>query len=143
MDLGATIVPGGRGKPKPSSGPSFGGGRPGAPSAPPVYPAGAVPGALAAAPLAPLPVMYTTGLPSRAIILKNMFGPDEEEEGWDEDIRDDVKEECERHGPVVHVSVEKASAGHVYVLFRFVLCRAWRASVIHVDLANSVEAAWR
>ena len=58
------------------------------------------------------------GLPSRAVLLRNMFDPAEEsEEGWEQDICEEVKEECEKHGPVVHVSVEKNS-GVVDVLFR-------------------------
>jgi hypothetical protein len=119
LDLGATIVPGGRGKPRPANQPVMG--RPGGANAI-GFPPGVVPGVSAAptygmAPAAPL-VGLATGLPSRAVILSNMFDPSEEEgDSWDLDIHDDVKEECEKFGPVLHVSVQKDSAGVVYVLF--------------------------
>jgi hypothetical protein len=127
VDLGATIVPGGRGKPKPAGQPM----RPGMPvSAPmpmslpvPMPGSGVVPGMPPALPMLPQ-VVVAQGLPSRSMILKNMFDPkDMEEEGWDEDICEDVKEECSKHGPVTHVSVEPNQLGLVYVLFR---CEAWR-----------------
>lgn len=123
VGLGATIVPGGRGKPKPVV-------------QPPRPPAGALPtasmpgtGVVPGFPslafpipgVIPLPGVVPSvpvGLPSRAILLKNMFDPSQEtEEGWDLDIAEDVKEECEKHGPVLHVGVQKDSSGEVYVLF--------------------------
>jgi hypothetical protein len=125
VGLGATIVPGGRGKPKPVV-------------QPPRPPAGALPtasmpgtGVVPGFPslafpipgVIPLPGVVPSvpvGLPSRAILLKNMFDPSQEtEEGWDLDIAEDVKEECEKHGPVLHVGVQKDSSGEVYVLFRY------------------------
>ena len=127
VDLGATIVPGGRGKPKSAAQQAMA--RPGVT----LYPSGVVPGMpMAGMPgmmpgmpfpavgMPAAPVGLAVGLPSRAVILRNMFDPSEEtEEGWDLDICEDVKEECEKHGPVVHVSVEKnSSVGVVYVLFK-------------------------
>jgi hypothetical protein len=122
VGLGATIVPGGRGKPKPAPAPV----RPPVGMPPVVLPMGGVvpgfPPNLAfpipgIGPMHPSPV--PVGLPSRAIVLKNMFDPAEEtEEGWDLDIAEDVKEECEKHGPVLHVGVQKDASGQVYVLFR-------------------------
>jgi len=49
--------------------------------------------------------------------LTNMFDPSKESgEGWDTEIRDDVIEECSRHGDVHHVHVDKNSVnGVVYV----------------------------
>jgi hypothetical protein len=71
------------------------------------------------------------GLPSRAMILKNMFDPAEEtEEGWDLDIAEDVKEECEKHGPVLHIAVQKDTSGLVFVLFRCVACAHARAVAV-------------
>jgi len=48
--------------------------------------------------------------------LSNMFDP-QKETGyeWDQEIRDDVIEECQRHGEVHHVFVDKQSDGNVYV----------------------------
>lgn len=59
------------------------------------------------------------GLVSRALVMKNMFDPAmEAEEGWEVEVHEDVKEECSKFGPVFFVSVDKLSAGHVYVFFR-------------------------
>ena len=48
--------------------------------------------------------------------LSNMFDPAKETGvGWDKEIRDDVIEECQSHGKVHHVYVDKQSQGNVYV----------------------------
>ncbi|XP_029906873.1 RNA-binding protein 39a isoform X1 [Myripristis murdjan] len=49
--------------------------------------------------------------------LSNMFNPTSEEApGWDVDIQHDVIEECNKHGGVVHIYVDKNSTeGNVYV----------------------------
>ncbi|XP_036386477.1 RNA-binding protein 39a isoform X2 [Megalops cyprinoides] len=49
--------------------------------------------------------------------LSNMFNPQSEvDPGWDVEIQDDVIEECNKHGGVVHIYVDKNSAqGNVYV----------------------------
>nr|XP_046241149.1 RNA-binding protein 39-like isoform X2 [Scatophagus argus] len=49
--------------------------------------------------------------------LSNMFNPTSEEaSGWEMDIQHDVIEECNKHGGVVHIYVDKNSAeGNVYV----------------------------
>uniref|UniRef100_A0A3Q3XCF4 RRM domain-containing protein n=1 Tax=Mola mola TaxID=94237 RepID=A0A3Q3XCF4_MOLML len=49
--------------------------------------------------------------------LSNMFSPSSEEApGWELDIQHDVLEECNKHGGVVHVYVDRNSAeGNVYV----------------------------
>jgi len=48
--------------------------------------------------------------------LSNMFDPQKESSNdWDKEIRDDVIEECQRHGEVYHVYVDKQSQGNVYV----------------------------
>lgn len=41
----------------------------------------------------------------------------ETDPGWDKDIRDEVLEECQKYGPVVHLAVDKFSKGNVYVRF--------------------------
>lgn len=48
---------------------------------------------------------------SRSVLLKNMFNPEEESErGWDMELRDDVKGECEeKYGPVLAIAIEKES----------------------------------
>uniref|UniRef100_A0A8C7QSF9 RRM domain-containing protein n=1 Tax=Oncorhynchus mykiss TaxID=8022 RepID=A0A8C7QSF9_ONCMY len=49
--------------------------------------------------------------------LSNMFNPQSEDDpGWDVDIQHDVIEECNKHGGVVHIYVDKNSTeGNVYV----------------------------
>lgn len=49
--------------------------------------------------------------------LSNMFNPKSEEvPGWEVEIQADVTEECNKHGGVVHIYVDKNSAeGNVYV----------------------------
>uniref|UniRef100_A0A3Q3K9K4 RRM domain-containing protein n=1 Tax=Monopterus albus TaxID=43700 RepID=A0A3Q3K9K4_MONAL len=49
--------------------------------------------------------------------LSNMFHPNSEDTpGWEVDIQHDVIEECNRHGGVVHIYVDKNSAeGNVYI----------------------------
>ncbi|KAL2091341.1 hypothetical protein ACEWY4_013604 [Coilia grayii] len=61
-------------------------------------------------------------LPSQPIAthcfqLSNMFNPQSENHpGWDNEIQDDVIEECNKHGGVVHIYVDKNSTqGNVYV----------------------------
>ena len=39
----------------------------------------------------------------------------ESEPGWENDIREDVLEECSQSGAVLHIHVDKHSQGNVYV----------------------------
>ncbi|CAG8637809.1 816_t:CDS:2, partial [Paraglomus occultum] len=56
--------------------------------------------------------------PTRCVLLKNMFKPEEETEpNWAEELEEDVKNECMKYGPVVHISVDKDSAGDIYMKF--------------------------
>jgi hypothetical protein len=44
-------------------------------------------------------------------MLSNMFDPMlERDPNWDQEIRDDVIEECNKHGGVLHIYVDKASS---------------------------------
>uniref|UniRef100_A0A8C5N0E6 RNA-binding protein 39 n=1 Tax=Leptobrachium leishanense TaxID=445787 RepID=A0A8C5N0E6_9ANUR len=56
-------------------------------------------------------------LATQCFQLSNMFNPQTEDEpGWDTEIKDDVIEECNKHGGVVHIYVDKNSPqGNVYV----------------------------
>ncbi|CAL8336204.1 unnamed protein product [Lota lota] len=67
-------------------------------------------------------VSATMNLPSQPLAthcfqLSNMFnGSNEEAPGWDMDIQHDVIEECNKHGGVIHIYVDKNSPeGNVYV----------------------------
>lgn len=80
-------------------------------------------------PMLPLPQVPTIssapgvpivlGSPSTMFMLRNMFDPDTETEpDWEDDIRDEVLEECSKYGPVVHIAVDANSKGLVYVKFQ-------------------------
>jgi len=60
----------------------------------------------------PMPAIATP-----CFVLSNMFDPTTEtSQGWDQEIRDDVIEECSKHGGCVHIYVDKANPqGIVYV----------------------------
>jgi hypothetical protein len=48
---------------------------------------------------------------TQCFMLSNMFDPMlERDPNWDQEIRDDVIEECNKHGGVVHIYVDKASS---------------------------------
>ncbi|XP_067096180.1 RNA-binding protein 39b isoform X1 [Osmerus mordax] len=59
----------------------------------------------------------TQPLATHCLQLSNMFNPQSENEpGWDIEIQDDVIEECNKHGGIVHIYVDKNSPqGNVYV----------------------------
>lgn len=59
------------------------------------------------------------GMPSRALLVKNMFDlASETEDGWELDIKDDVEDECSKHGRILHCFVDKFTpGGFVYLLF--------------------------
>ncbi len=47
---------------------------------------------------------------SACFMLSNMFDPtNETERNWDFDIRDDVLDECNKFGDVLHIQVDKTS----------------------------------
>ncbi|XP_069113663.1 RNA-binding protein 39-like isoform X2 [Argopecten irradians] len=54
---------------------------------------------------------------TQCFMLSNMFDPNSESRSnWDQEIRDDVIDECNKHGGVLHIFVDKASPqGNVYV----------------------------
>ncbi|KAI1233273.1 RNA-binding protein 39 [Lamprotornis superbus] len=71
-----------------------------------------------------------------------MFNPQTEEEaGWDTEIKDDVIEECNKHGGVIHIYVDKNSAqGNVYVK-----CPSIAAAIAAVNALHGrwFAARWR
>ncbi|XP_073995127.1 RNA-binding protein 39-like protein Caper isoform X1 [Rhodnius prolixus] len=70
----------------------------------------AVPGGL------PATANVAPPIATQCFMLSNMFDPaTETNPSWDVEIRDDVIEECNKHGGVLHVYVDRASAGNVYV----------------------------
>nr|XP_018903439.1 PREDICTED: RNA-binding protein 39 [Bemisia tabaci] len=73
---------------------------------------------------------------TQCFLLANMFDPSSETNpNWDQEIRDDVIEECNKHGGVLHVFVDKASPqGNVYVK-----CPTINTAVAAV---NSLHGRW-
>jgi len=64
----------------------------------------------------PMAAAVTPPIATQCFMLSNMFDPTvETNPSWDIEIKDDVIEECNKHGGVLHVYVDKASAGNVYV----------------------------
>ncbi|OCT60594.1 MGC81970 protein isoform X1 [Xenopus laevis] len=66
----------------------------------------------------PLPTPATTQpIATQCFQLSNMFNPQTEDElGWDSEIKEDVMEECNKHGGAIHIYVDKNSPqGNVYV----------------------------
>lgn len=103
----------------------------------------AVPQAAANALLAtapqPAPIQQPQPAPpiaTQCFLLTNMFDPaTETAENWEVDIQDDVIEECNKNGGVLHVFVDKASPqGHVYVK-----CPSIATAVLTV---NALHGRW-
>ncbi|XP_056630430.1 RNA-binding protein 39 [Diorhabda sublineata] len=69
-------------------------------------------------PVVPQVQTHTTPpIATQCFMLSNMFDPaTESNASWDVEVRDDVIEECNKHGGVLHVYVDKGSPqGNVYV----------------------------
>lgn len=82
----------------------------------------AVPQAAANALLATAPSVQQTppqaapSIATQCFLLSNMFDPlTETNPTWDTEIRDDIIEECQKHGGILHIYVDRASQGNVYV----------------------------
>lgn len=57
------------------------------------------------------------GVPTRKILVRNVFDKDEEtEEGWEEDIKEDFEEECGKHGAIRSVKVESEKPGGIILV---------------------------
>lgn len=74
------------------------------------------------APLVPPapPVMPAVPLPpiaTQCFMLSNMFDPNcDKGSRWEDELQDDVIEECNKHGGVLHIYIDKASPqGNIYV----------------------------
>lgn len=91
-------------------------------------------------------------MPQASILLRNMFDPTTETDpNFDQEIKEDVGEECNRYGSVVHIAVGKNTPGFVYVMFadsagatnaKNTLAGRWFAGkMISVDYV--IEAAYK
>ncbi|XP_055371424.1 RNA-binding protein 39 isoform X2 [Condylostylus longicornis] len=103
----------------------------------------AVPQAAANALLATAPQPITQpqqqaapAIATQCFMLSNMFDPKTETNpSWDSEIRDDVIDECTKHGGVLHIFVDKTSAqGNVYVK-----CPSITTAVLAV---NALHGRW-
>jgi RNA-binding protein 39 len=57
-------------------------------------------------------------MPQCCVLLRNMFDPrTETSPNFDQDIKEDVGEECSKYGVVKHIDVDKTSAGFVFIKF--------------------------
>ncbi|KAG9072564.1 hypothetical protein KI688_000335 [Linnemannia hyalina] len=68
----------------------------------------------------PIPsfVQLPVVMPSRAVLLKNMFTEeDKTEPEWAQELEEDVKEEAEKSGPVVHIHVQQDTMGDIFLKF--------------------------
>lgn len=83
----------------------------------------------------PPPVQPAPSIATQCFLLSNMFDPSTETNPtWDIEITDDVIEECKKHGGILHVYVDKASQGNVYVK-----CPSIATAVLAV---NSLHGRW-
>lgn len=78
----------------------------------------------------------TPTIATQCFMLSNMFDPaTESNPNWDIEIKDDVIDECKKHGGVLHVYVDKQSSqGNVYVK-----CPSITTAVLAV---NSLHGRW-
>jgi len=70
---------------------------------------------------------------TQCFMLSNMFDPaTEKEQNWDLEIKEDVVEECNKHGGVQHIYVDKASSqGNVYVKCPSINCAVAAVNALH------------
>ncbi|CAI5462874.1 unnamed protein product [Closterium sp. Yama58-4] len=86
---------------------------------------------VAAAAAAPAPAVEI-GTPSEFILLTNMFDSSEKvDDEFEQDVQDDVFEECSKFGAVKKVRVDRASEGHVYVQFETVAAASAARTALH------------
>ncbi|XP_063876056.1 RNA-binding protein 39-like isoform X2 [Scylla paramamosain] len=70
---------------------------------------------------------------TQCFLLSNMFDPSTETNpNWSDEIRDDVLEECNKHGGVLHIFVDRQSAqGNVYVKCPTIATAAASVNALH------------
>ena len=62
------------------------------------------------------PTALSGAVTTQTFVLTNMFDPkSESSDCWQDEIRNDVLDECRKHGGAYHVYVDKLSEGNVYV----------------------------
>ncbi|XP_072371364.1 RNA-binding protein 39a isoform X3 [Scyliorhinus torazame] len=83
--------------------------------------------------LNPPVTVNTPPIATQCFQLSNMFNPQSEDDpAWDKEIRDDVIEECNKHGGVIHIFVDKNSPqGNVYVKCPTIAAAAAAVGALH------------
>ncbi|XP_048406044.1 RNA-binding protein 39a isoform X1 [Stegostoma tigrinum] len=83
--------------------------------------------------LNPPATVNTPPIATQCFQLSNMFNPQSEDDpAWDQEIRDDVIEECNKHGGVIHIFVDKNSPqGNVYVKCPTIAAAAAAVGALH------------
>ena len=96
---------------------------------------------------------------SSCFMLSNMFDPtNETETGWERDIRDDVLDECNKFGDVLHIHVDTVSpqvgVANTLIPCAWTILLLWKGSVIlshahtgyglglNVSFSNSLRMAY-
>jgi len=59
-------------------------------------------------------------IPSKCIVIKNMFDSSKENKGFEIEIEDDVRDECSNFGSIKHIYVDKYSQGNVFLRFAMI-----------------------
>lgn len=87
-------------------------------------------------PIQQTPVQCTPAIATQCFMLSNMFDPrGETNSNWDSEIKDDVIDECSKHGGLLHIYVDKVSStGNVYVK-----CPSITTAVLAV---NALHGRW-
>lgn len=76
--------------------------------------------------------LESTHVPFKSLILSNMFDLAAEQSGFEEELAEDVRDECmTRYGTVTHLFVDKLSRGLVYI--RFATIEASRKAMISLN----------
>ncbi|KAL8564588.1 hypothetical protein ACOMHN_032144 [Nucella lapillus] len=90
------------------------------------------PAAASAAAAATAAVTNAPPIATQCFMLSNMFDTVEKQGNWDQEIRDDVIEECNKHGGVLHIYVDKSSPqGNVYVKCPTISAAVASVSALH------------
>ncbi len=77
-----------------------------------------VSGSLSAAGVPWSKALDTSQSPSKSLLLSNMFDPSSEPAGFEQELAEDVRDECvSKYGTVTHLFVDKLSRGLVYIRF--------------------------
>lgn len=86
-----------------------------------------------AQPIGPIMTQPAPPIATQCFMLSNMFdSTSESRPNWDQEIRDDVIDECNKHGGVLHIYLDKSSpTGNVYVKCPTIAAAAASVNALH------------